>query len=227
MTGLDKIVKPNYLLLNKIERTLFFCNPHRVLSYYTNPLFDLCAAVPYLIHFPLPVLYGLYLLITPKKRLFIYQYFWLAGWVNLLAVLFQISYPTAPPWFVDSAVFDEYDNVIYTSPVEGGFNRLDKILGISLFHGLYSQSPLPFGAFPSLHCAWPAVILWSHPWGGWKVGVFHVLWISLSAMYITHHYLVDVLGGILLSSFVRLCITKIGSPFPELVDNKKVHIFSV
>ena len=215
---LDRLVTPNFILLGEIEQTLFFCHPHRVLSKFANPVFDFLAAIPYLVHFPLPAIFALYLLITPRKRMFIYQFFWFAGWVNLLAVLFQIVFPTAPPWFVDSAVLDEHRNVVYTSPVEGGFSRLDAVFGIKLFHGLYSQSPLPFGAFPSLHCAWPAVIFFSHPWGGWKVGLAHVIWISLSAMYITHHYLVDVLGGLLLASVVRLCTVKVCSPFPELKD---------
>lgn len=218
-TGLDRIVSPNLILLGEIEKTVFFCHPHRILSTLANPLFDALAAIPYLVHFPLPFIFGFYLLITPRKRPFIYQYFWFAGWVNLLAVIFQILFPTAPPWYVDSAVMDGHHSVFYTSAVEGGFHRLDSFLNIHIFHRLYSTSPLPFGAFPSLHCAWPAVILLCHPWGGWKVGVVHVLWISLSAMYITHHYLVDILGGITLAAIVRLCILKIGSPFPELSDS--------
>lgn len=225
LLGIDRFVKPNLIILDEIERTVFFCHPHKLLSQFANPLFDILAAIPYLVHFPLPFIFAFYLLITPRKQIFIYQYFWFAGWVNLIAVIFQIFFPTAPPWYVDSAVFDEHHNLVYTSPVEGGFSRLDSIFGITLFHGLYSQSPLPFGAFPSLHCAWPSVILFSHPWGGWRIGVLHVTWISLSAMYITHHYLIDVLGGIVLACIVRLCIVKIGSPFPEIKDRNGVIMF--
>ena len=217
-TGLDHLSPPNFFILAKIEETVFFCHPHRILSKLANPVFDLLSAIPYLIHFPLPILFAVYLLITPKKRVFVYQFFWLHGWVNLIGVIIQITIPTAPPWFVDSAVFDEHGNVLYTVPVEGGFSRLDRSLGITLFHGLYSTSPLPFGAFPSLHCGWPTVVLFSHPWGGWKVGLTHVIWISFAAMYITHHYLVDILGAILLTAIVRFCSLKIWSPFPEIGD---------
>ena len=222
MTGLDYYIPPNYVILSQIEEQIFFCHPHKLLSKLANPVFDLLAAVPYLLHFPLPLLFLVYLLATPKKRPYLYQFIWFVGWVNLLGVLFQITFPTAPPWFVDSAVFDEQGNILYNAPVEGGFKRLDRYLGTSIFHGLYSKSPLPFGAYPSLHVALPTVILLTHPWGGWKVGLTHVIWISLSAIYISHHYLIDALGGILLAILVRLAILKVWSPFSEPTNENQI-----
>lgn len=216
ITHLDTISEPNFIILSKIEHGLFFCYPHKVLSSLANPIFDIVSAIPYLVHFPLPFLFAFYLVISERRRGALLPYLWCLGWVNFIAVMFQITFPTAPPWFVDSAIVDHHKRVVFESPNEGGFSRVDRMFGIGLFHGLYSTSPLKFGAFPSLHVAVPMVIFLNHPWFGKKFGAFHVVLITLSALYIHHHYLVDALGGILLSCIVRLSILKLWSPFPEL-----------
>ena len=220
ITHLETISQPNFIILSNIEHSLFFCYPHRLLSSLANPVFDVIAAVPYLIHFPLPFLFALYLAVNEKKREAALPYLWCVGWVDLIAVTIQTIFPTAPPWFADSAVLDQHGNVIFESPSEAGFSRLDRLLGVSLFHRLYSTSPLKFGAFPSLHVAVPMTVFLNHPWFGKKFGAFHVVMIALSAIYIEHHYLVDALGGILLACLVRLCILKVWSPFPELKEPK-------
>lgn len=227
ITHLDVTSEPNLIILSKVEHGLFFCYPHRILSSLANPIFDMVAAVPYLIHFPLPFIFAFYLAISEKKRGALFPYLWCLGWVNVLSVVFQIVFPTAPPWFVDSAIVDHHKQVVYESPNEAGFSRIDRMFGIGLFHGLYSTSPLKFGAFPSLHVAVPMIIFLNHPWFGKKFGAFHVVLITLSAIYIRHHYLVDALGGILLTCIVRLCMLKLWSPFPELqtaTDSPADHV---
>lgn len=221
-THLDELSPPNFVTLPKIEHALFFCYPHRILSTLANPLFDVIASIPYLVHFPLPFLFIAYLALTERKRDALLPFVWCMGWVNLIAVLIQITCPTAPPWFVDSAVLDEHKAVVFEAPSEGGFSRIDKMFHIGLFHGLYSTSPLKFGAFPSLHVAMPMVVFLNHPWLGKKFGAFHVVLITLSAVYICHHFLIDAIGGILLSCIVRLSILKLWSPFQELKKTSKL-----
>ena len=220
ITHLETLSPPTFTVLPAIEERLFFFQPHKLLSQLANPVFDVLAAIPYLIHFPLPFIFGGYLAIHPTKRGGLLSYMWCAGWVNLLAVVTQLTFPTASPWFVDSAILDEHGHVIYEHPNEAGFKRLDGNLGFAIFHNIYSQSPLKFGAFPSLHVAWPMIVFLNHPWFGPKTAGVHVLWITLAAVYSTHHYLVDCLAGILLATVVRLCILKLWSPFPELSEWK-------
>ena len=214
-THLDTAMPPNYHVLRNIEYHLFFFQPHQLLSSLANPIFDFLAAIPYLIHFPLPFLFGFYLALHPKKKTGIFPYMWCAGWVNFIAVLIQLIFPTASPWFVDSAVMDQHGKIVYEVANEAGFKRLDKLLGFGIFHGIYSQSPLKYGAFPSLHIAWPMIVFLNRPWFGKKVAGVHVVWITLAALYSTHHYLIDALGGILLAVLVRICMLKLWSPFPE------------
>lgn len=220
-TRLDIVAQPHIIFLSHVEHTLFLCYPHRILSRLANPLLDITAGIPYLIHFPLPFLFVLYLAISKSRRDAVLPFFWCMGWVNFIAVIIQTTFPTAPPWYCDKTVMDQYGNIVYEAPSEGGFSRLDKLFGIDIFHSLYSTSPLKFGAFPSLHVALPMVVFLNHPWLGKKFGAFHVVLITLAALYITHHYLVDALGGILLACIVRISILKVWSPFKELKETKE------
>lgn len=209
-TGLDSIIAPNVHLLPRLERTLCFGYlPHRILSSLANPVLDVLAAIPYLIHFPLPFLYLVFLIF--KHQRLVLQYIWLAGWLNLSAVCIQFILPTAPPWFADSAVFDSSNRLISALPNEAAFQRLDAILGVSVFHGIYSHSPVKFGAFPSLHVAWPALIAVFKPPFGNTAAVVHVIWIALAALYSTHHYLVDALGGIFLVCLLKYLVKRTNS----------------
>ncbi|XP_057313997.1 uncharacterized protein LOC130655279 [Hydractinia symbiolongicarpus] len=213
ITGLDELRKPSYTFLPWLEYMVFHFYPHRFLSKFATPILDFLAAVPYLIHFPLPALFLIYLLSGENRRKHIFSFLWCAGWVNLVAVFIQFVFPTAPPWFVDSAVFDNEGNFLKSGANEAGFHRLDALLGHSFFHGIYAASPLKFGAFPSLHVAWPAIILVNQPWISKKFAWFHVIWIAWAALYSNHHYGVDALGGILLVFIVNLSMIKIWSPF--------------
>ena len=164
-------------------------------------------------HFPLPFLYLLYLLVGEDRRKQVFSFMWCAGWVNLVAVIIQFIFPTAPPWFVDSAVYDNEGHFIKSAANEAGFHRLDALLGHHFFRKIYSASPLKFGAFPSLHVAWPAIILVNQPWISKKFAWLHVIWIVWAALYSNHHYGVDALGGIILVFIVNFSMIKIWSPF--------------
>lgn len=212
-TGMSALTQPNRHILPKMEEAIFQCLPHKVLSAYPNLVLDLMAAVPYLIHFPLPVMFAVYLGVFTRRRRHVYGFLWCAGWVNFLAVIVQFVFPTAPPWFTDSAVFDAAGNLVSSAPNEAGFQRLDQFFGVQMFHNIYSASPVKFGAMPSLHVAWPAIILFCKPWISVRVGVVHLVWIVWAALYSNHHYGVDALAGIALALLVNLCMVRIWCPF--------------
>ncbi|KAJ7327716.1 hypothetical protein OS493_026594 [Desmophyllum pertusum] len=150
----------------------------------------------------------------------VFPFLWCAGWVNLVAIIIQFLFPTAPPWYVDSVVFSPNGDVLKAAANEAGFHRLDAVLGVPFFHGIYAASPLAFGAFPSLHVAWPAVILVSGPWINEKFAMFHIVWITWAALYSNHHYGVDAVGGIFLVFLVNFMMRKVWCPFP-LENGKK------
>jgi len=219
ISGMNEITKPNFSVLPWFELLVFHCYPHQILARFAHPVLDFFAAIPYLVHFPLPAFFIFYKLTSSRRRETLCQFLWCVGWVNLIGVLIQFLFPTAPPWFVDTAVFSPEGHFIKSAENEAGFHRLDAILGFPFFHKLYAASKVKFGAFPSLHVAWPTVILVSDPWISEKFAMFHVVWISWAALYSNHHYGVDAIGGILLVFFIHFMSQAVWSPFRRQKDS--------
>lgn len=212
LIGLSLVPRPNMSFCPSLELLIFRCFPHQVLAKFANPVFDILAAIPYLIHFPLPALMVLHKLVDKRRRSTLFFYMWIAGWCNFVGVFIQFVFPTAPPWYMDSVVFNPQGSELKAGYNEAGFHRLDAVLGFPLFHKLYSASPVKFGAFPSLHVAWPTIVLVCDPWISERFAKIHVLWITWAALYSNHHYGVDALGAIIMVFAVRF-FAGIWSPF--------------
>lgn len=87
----------------------------------------------------------------------------------------------------------------YSIPGEaGGLLRIDAILGLDLYSSTFGNSPLVFGAFPSLHsgCATLEMLFVVYLCPRLKpVALLYVLWMWFATMYLTHHYMIDLVGG--------------------------------
>jgi hypothetical protein len=81
----------------------------------------------------------------------------------------------------------------------GGLARVDEILGTEMYKTTFTASPMVFGAFPSLHsaCACQLAFFTVFAFGprSMPVALVYVLWIWWAAMYLRHHYMVDLVGG--------------------------------
>jgi membrane-associated phospholipid phosphatase len=117
--------------------------------------------------------------------------------LNLLGFITYHVYPAAPPWY-----FHRYGCVVDTHAVaSAGPNlmRVDAMLGVPYFAGLYGRASDVFGAFPSLHVAYPTLMLAV----GWRVFgamgrallVLFLAWMSFSAVYLDHHWIIDIIAG--------------------------------
>jgi membrane-associated phospholipid phosphatase len=123
------------------------------------------------------------------------------GYMNLTAVIIQIVFPCSAPWYELIYGLTPATYAIKGSP--GGLARIDAIFHSSGYKMAFSNSPLVFGAFPSLHAGWATLeaLFISHffpdktryIWGYASV----LYW---STMYLTHHYLIDVVGGACLAT---------------------------
>ena len=95
-----------------------------------------------------------------------------------------------------------------------------------------------FGAFPSMHVAWPFVVLVfnhfafmpvfiaqaffthriirqvSRPWFSLRFGIIHMIWITWAALYTTHHFLTDAIGGVAVVLIVHTAMRLLWCPFP-------------
>lgn len=105
----------------------------------------------------------------------------------------------------------------------GGLARIDALFGGSGYTVGFSNAPVVFGAFPSLHaaCATIEALFISHFFPqlralGWGyAGVLY--W---ATMYLTHHYLVDAVAGACLATvffylFMPLDLAALGAPAPQ------------
>ncbi|RNA12195.1 Inositol phosphorylceramide synthase catalytic subunit AUR1 [Brachionus plicatilis] len=177
-------------LIVDVDLWLFQNNIYFILSKVQNPVLDIISSIPYLFHFPLPLIYAIFLIRSKANIEDILRITLAYGLVNMIGVIIQYMVPTPPPWMV----------LMENKIPEANFHRVDNFLGIKIFKTIYSFSKLVCGAFPSLHTAWPSIILFGEVlWIGRWFCVLHVCLIAFSAVYSMHHYIIDVLTGILLA----------------------------
>jgi membrane-associated phospholipid phosphatase len=119
--------------------------------------------------------------------------------VNLLGFATYFIYPVAPPWYVTQYGLGPARMDIH--PAAAAASRFDQLLGTHFFEGMYGRGVDVYGAFPSLHVAYPLIATWTVfrtrelRWLRAPAVLFFLL-MCLSAVYLQHHYVLDVLLGI-------------------------------
>lgn len=188
-------------LLPTLESVLYGANISDILTRFTHPVLDILAWLPYgILHFTLPFVVSIFLwLFRPKEAL----HYWAKafGYMNLIGVLVQIVLPCAAPWY--ELIYGLTPATYAVRGSAGGLMRIDALFGGSGYQKTFASSPVVFGAFPSLHsgCATIEALFWAHFFPGTKMfawGYAGVLY--WATMYLTHHYLVDVVGGACLAT---------------------------
>ena len=130
--------------------------------------------------------------------------------VNVLGFATWFLYPVAPPWYVDTYGLD---TILLDVPMNPARTvRFDALFGTSFFTGMYGAGSNPFGAIPSLHISYPVLsIVFAMRLK--RLRKFTVVFASLvgfAAVYLNHHYLIDVLLGIVYG-LVAAAITIVGT----------------
>jgi hypothetical protein len=118
--------------------------------------------------------------------------------VNVIGFTSWIVFPAAPPWYV--AKYGLGPAHMDAIPSAAGAARFDAFFGINYFSGFYSRSHNVYGAMPSLHVAYPYVVLlavWRMPqrWLRWSCAAFFAL-VTFAAVYLNHHYVIDAIAGV-------------------------------
>jgi membrane-associated phospholipid phosphatase len=118
--------------------------------------------------------------------------------VYLIGFVIYYIYPAAPPWYVQQHGFELQP---HTPGNTAGLIKFDEFFNVSIFRGLYAKGSNVFAAMPSLHSAYPLIVLyfaWKNNTGPFKiVSVIVTVGIWFAAVYTGHHYILDVLAGIL------------------------------
>lgn len=160
------------------------------------PFWDVYCGVTYLMHIPMVIILLLVFWRFGSDELsarFIFA-FWL---MNVFAFATYYLYPAAAPWFVQ-----KYGFLQPLAPMPGdpaGLARFDQILHLNLFTQNYQITPVPFGAIPSMHAGFSMLgFLYSLQLNR-KLSCFlgfYCISMWFSALYLQHHYLVDILLGL-------------------------------
>ncbi len=161
----------------------------------THAVVDFITGVSYIVYLYVPMVAAVVLYFRDQERMK------LVGWsfflTNVVGMVVYIAYPAAPPWYV--ADYGLGPAVLDALPSAAGASRFDALIGVPFFENFYSRSANVFGAMPSLHVAYPTstlLALWSK---GRVRGVLvaFVAVVSFAAVYLQHHYLLDVIAGLL------------------------------
>lgn len=183
-------------MLPALENVLYGANLSNILSAHTHPILDILAWLPYgIIHFGAPPVCTLAMFIfgAPGSAPTFARTF---GWMSILGVTIQLCFPCTPPWYENENGLVPAAYGMSGSPA--GLARVDAIFGIDLYTTNFTNAPLPFGAFPSLHAANAVLeaLFMSHCFPQFRtLFIIYAGWVWWATMYLSHHYAIDLVGG--------------------------------
>ena len=205
-------IVPNYTVnpvdiggLYEAEKSLFGIDtaagrltPNEFFAIHRSTVADMLGGVFYLCWVPVPIAFGLYLYFARREKA--YLHFSLVFLlVNLLGFAGYYIHPAAPPWYVAE---HGMEFMLGTGGSTAGLGAFDAMTGLPIFDTLYARNSNVFAAVPSLHSAYTLVafiyaLRFNAP-KGWKVALGIItLGIWATAVYTSHHYIIDVTLGIL------------------------------
>ncbi|NDF15601.1 hypothetical protein EB061_09815 [bacterium] len=172
----------------------------------THPVLDLITGFFYLCFIAIYVLICMYFCFwlpskgTAKRtpewiRTQAYRPMWAFFFVNMLGYSTYYWFAAAPPWYVADHGLGPADLSVTASAA--GALRFDQLLGTSFFTGMYGRSADVFGAVPSLHVAYPLqAVFYAFRYGALRgFTLMFYLVMCFSAVYLNHHYILDILWG--------------------------------
>ncbi len=180
--------------------------PNEWFQIHTHPILDFICGVAYIIFISFYVgiaayfrfwasRSGTYLRHPRSILLRAPQMMWGFFWLNMVGYSTYYWYAASPPWYVamyglGPAKLDVLANV-------AGCGRFDSLIGVPLFAGWYGKSADVHGAIPSLHIAYPLMaVYYAFRFGALKKLTFGFYFLMcFSAVYLNHHYLLDIIWG--------------------------------
>lgn len=150
------------------------------------------------------------------------RFAWAFFVMNVLAFITYHVYPAAPPWY-----YHAHGCEISMTALPSAGPRLlnvDHVLGIHYFEGMYARSSDLYGAVPSLHVAYPLLILregWrTFRWPGRAFSILFFVSMGFAAVYLDHHWIVDVVLGTLYCVGASVLVRLVEARFAARVAQK-------
>jgi len=186
------IAEKNLFGINSPQGTL---TPNEYLSIHAKPWLDIATGFFYLCWVPLPLVFAGILFFKSRKHYFYFALTFLL--VNIIGFIGYYIYPAAPPWYVQQYGFEFHAGIPGNT---AGLHRFDDFFHVPIFSSIYAKSSNVFAAMPSLHAAYPLLVLFygiKYRFGLWNF-LFGTITLGIwfAAVYNYHHYVLDVLAGI-------------------------------
>jgi hypothetical protein len=176
--------------------------PNEFFARHNWPAVDFATGLAYIVFVYWAIGFGAYLAIFRRDeagRRLLSRFGWTFLFMNLAGFATYYVYPAAPPWYVADYGLGPANMAARSSAA--GAARWDALTGIAYFQGFYGRSADVFGAIPSLHVSYP-LLTFLHGLEMRKrwldVASFALFGlVSFAAVYLNHHYVIDVLLGVL------------------------------
>jgi hypothetical protein len=189
--------------LYNFEKHLFGINyqghiltPNEYWKLNATTVLDIIAGLFYICWIPVPLGFAAYLFFKNRREFLSFAMTFLV--VNLLGFVIYYSFPAAPPWYIQAHGFVFHPA---TPGNTAGLIRFDNYFNVHIFQSIYQKGSNVFAAMPSLHSAYPIIVVYyafkNRVGFGKYLLVTVMIGIWLTAIYTSHHYILDVLVGIL------------------------------
>jgi hypothetical protein len=188
--------------LYNFEKKLFGINlngtritPNEYWRLNGNTYLDIAGGIFYLCWIPVPLAFAAFLFFKNRKQFLYFSLTFVL--VNFIGFIVYYLYPAAPPWYV------EYHGFNFEAATRGntaGLAKFDAYFHAGIFKSIYAKGSNVFAAMPSLHSSYPVIVLYygikNHL--GWANLFFVIVMLGIwfTAVYASHHYIIDVLAGI-------------------------------
>ncbi len=171
-------------------------SPNEYWRIHSTTKLDIITGLFYLCWIPVPLGFATYLFFKNRRQFLLFAISFVV--INLVGFVVYYTYPAAPPWYIQNNGF------VFRPQTMGntaGLAKFDTYFHVSIFQSIYTKGSNVFAAMPSLHSSYPILVLYygiKNRLG--KANIFFaivMMGIWFSAVYLSHHYVVDVLAGIL------------------------------
>jgi membrane-associated phospholipid phosphatase len=192
--------------------------PNEWFQRHTSPILDFVCGLSYtpFLFIGESVVLAIWLLFHGQERRAV-RFAWVFVVSNFVGFSLYYLYPAAPPWYVAKHGFI-VDMTVHASPA--GALRFDQLVGFPVMASFYGKSADVFGAIPSLHVVYPMLALIY----GWRLPRFRVVaavylfLVCLSAVYLDHHYILDIIVGFALGLAVMGAFRAAAGPLEEQAE---------
>lgn len=151
---------------------------------------DIGATIMYFLHFPLPLIAAFFLWLKDRSQYYRFV-------IALLALSFAgfvtfLLFPAAPPWYAA-----DQGLVAVTKITDLAVDHLEWRWNLSYYYS--HLNPNQVAAMPSLHAAYPVLVLlalrrYNRTFLWWFLPYPLLVWLSI--VYLGEHYAIDVIAGV-------------------------------